>query len=141
MLLYIVILIIGNPGTPVCGKPPTPCVHPLNLCVVATPTPTIPQSMAGTGDLPENQQTHKQYIVTFNPQETFYYRKHIFLVFECMAEDLRGALKKWLGSTRVQLGILPQFLGHGASSCCFDSLIPAEPTCTIHTGFVFLGAS
>ena len=27
-------------------------------------------------------------------KETFYYRKHIFLVFECMAEDLRGALKK-----------------------------------------------
>ncbi|CAK9048735.1 Serine/threonine-protein kinase PRP4 homolog (PRP4 pre-mRNA-processing factor 4 homolog) [Durusdinium trenchii] len=27
--------------------------------------------------------------------ETFYYRKHIFMVFECMAEDLRGALKKY----------------------------------------------
>lgn len=26
--------------------------------------------------------------------ETFYYRKHIFMVFECMADDLRGALKK-----------------------------------------------
>lgn len=26
--------------------------------------------------------------------ETFYYRKHIFLVFECMADDLRAALKK-----------------------------------------------
>eukprot|EP00440_Ansanella_granifera_P024363 gb/GFBE01026464.1/.p1 GENE.gb/GFBE01026464.1/~~gb/GFBE01026464.1/.p1 ORF type:complete len:610 (+),score=170.36 gb/GFBE01026464.1/:1-1830(+) len=25
--------------------------------------------------------------------DTFYYRKHIFLVFECMAEDLRGAVK------------------------------------------------
>lgn len=26
--------------------------------------------------------------------ETFYYRKHIFLVFECMADDLRAAVKK-----------------------------------------------
>mmetsp|Transcript_118165 Transcript_118165/g.329532 ORF Transcript_118165/g.329532 Transcript_118165/m.329532 type:complete len:609 (-) Transcript_118165:767-2593(-) len=26
--------------------------------------------------------------------ETFYYRKHIFLVFECMCDDLRAALKK-----------------------------------------------
>eukprot|EP00930_Biecheleria_cincta_P095906 TRINITY_DN87798_c0_g1_i1.p1 TRINITY_DN87798_c0_g1~~TRINITY_DN87798_c0_g1_i1.p1 ORF type:complete len:684 (+),score=148.41 TRINITY_DN87798_c0_g1_i1:67-2052(+) len=26
--------------------------------------------------------------------ETFYYRKHIFLVFECMARDLRGAVKE-----------------------------------------------
>mmetsp|Transcript_25304 Transcript_25304/g.79826 ORF Transcript_25304/g.79826 Transcript_25304/m.79826 type:complete len:628 (-) Transcript_25304:536-2419(-) len=27
--------------------------------------------------------------------ETFYYRKHIFLVFECMWDDLRAALKKY----------------------------------------------
>ncbi|CAJ1333872.1 unnamed protein product [Effrenium voratum] len=35
--------------------------------------------------------------------ETFYYRKHIFLVFECMAEDLRGALKKYTKNRGMSL--------------------------------------
>lgn len=35
--------------------------------------------------------------------ETFYYRKHIFLVFECMAEDLRGALKKYTKNKGMSL--------------------------------------
>lgn len=35
--------------------------------------------------------------------ETFYYRKHIFMVFECMAEDLRGALKKYTKNRGMSL--------------------------------------
>ncbi|CAE8671627.1 unnamed protein product [Polarella glacialis] len=35
--------------------------------------------------------------------ETFYYRKHIFLVFECMAEDLRVALKKFTKNKGMSL--------------------------------------
>jgi len=35
--------------------------------------------------------------------DTFYYRKHIFMVFECMAEDLRGALKKYTKNRGMSL--------------------------------------
>eukprot|EP00933_Yihiella_yeosuensis_P028288 TRINITY_DN22104_c0_g1_i1.p1 TRINITY_DN22104_c0_g1~~TRINITY_DN22104_c0_g1_i1.p1 ORF type:complete len:635 (-),score=164.80 TRINITY_DN22104_c0_g1_i1:107-2011(-) len=43
--------------------------------------------------LNNNDKGNKRHIIRMT--ESFYYRKHIFLVFECMAEDLRGALKKF----------------------------------------------
>ncbi|CAE8699149.1 unnamed protein product [Polarella glacialis] len=43
----------------------------------------------------------KRYIIKLI--ETFYYRKHIFLVFECMAEDLRVALKKFTKNKGMSL--------------------------------------
>jgi len=38
--------------------------------------------------------------------ETFYYRKHIFLVFECMSDDLRAALKKHTKNRGMTLSVV-----------------------------------